>query len=41
MQIPVWEKKWSPIDITRKYEKFCIVAFNRELHYDDVIKMKK
>ena len=29
MQIPVWEKKWSPIDITRKYEKLCIVAFNQ------------
>ena len=35
-----FEKKWSPIDITHKYEKICIVAFNRKLHYDDVIKMK-
>ena len=34
-------KKWPPIDITRKYEKLCIVAFNREFDYDDVIKMKK
>ena len=34
-------KKSPPIDITRKYEKFCIVAFNQELHYDDVIKMNK
>ena len=33
-------KKSPPIDITREYEKFCIVTFNRELHYDDVIKMK-
>ena len=33
-------KKWSPIDITRKYEKLCIVAFNRKFDYDDVIKMK-
>ena len=24
-------KKWPPIDITRKYEKLCIVAFNRNL----------
>ena len=22
-------KKWPPIDITRKYDKLCIVAFNR------------
>ena len=36
-----WKKKSPPIDITRKYEKFCIVAFNLELHYDGVIKMKK
>ena len=33
-------KKWSPIDITRKYEKLCIFAFNRKFDYDDVIKMK-
>ena len=35
------EKKWPPTDITRKYEKLCIVAFNRKFDYDDVIKMKK
>ena len=40
MQIHVLKKKSSPIDITRKYEKLCIVAFNRKFHYDDVIKMK-
>ena len=34
-------KKWPPIDITRKYEQLCIVAFNRKFHYDDVFKMKK
>ena len=34
-------KKSPPIDITRKYEKLCIVAFNRKIDYDDVIKMKK
>ena len=34
-------KKWPPINITRKYEKLCIVAFNRKFDYDDVIKMKK
>ena len=33
-------KKCPPIDITRKYEKLCIVAFNRKFDYDDVIKMK-
>ena len=33
-------KMWPPIDITRKYEKLCIVAFNRKFDYDDVIKMK-
>ena len=35
-----FEKKSPPIDITRKYEKLCIVAFNRKFDYDDVIKMK-
>ena len=35
-----FEKKSPPIDITRKYEKLCIVAFNRKFQYDDVIKMK-
>ena len=40
MQIYVW-KKWPPIDITRKYDKLCIVAFNRKFDYDDVIKMKE
>ena len=34
-------KKWPPIDITRKYEKLCIVAFNRKFDYDDVIKIEK
>ena len=33
-------KKWPPIDITRKYDKLCIVTFNRKFDYDDVIKMK-
>ena len=33
-------KKCPPIDITRKYEKLCIFAFNRKFDYDDVIKMK-
>ena len=33
-------KKWPPIDITRKYDKLCIVAFNWKFDYDDVIKMK-
>ena len=33
-------KKWTPIDITRKYDKLCIVAFNRMFYYDDVIKTK-
>ena len=34
-------KKWPPIDInvTRKYEKLCIVAFNRKFDYDDVRKL--
>ena len=41
MQIHVCKKKWPPIDITRKYEKLCIVAFNRKFDYDDVIKMKE
>ena len=36
----MFRKKWPPIDITRKYEKLCIVAFNRKFDYDDVIKMK-
>ena len=31
-------KNWPPIDITRKYEKLCIVAFNRKFDYDDVTK---
>ena len=31
-------KKWPPIDITRKYDKLCIVAFNRKFDYDDVTK---
>ena len=35
-----FEKKSSPIDITRKYEKLCTVAFNGKFHYEDVIKMK-
>ena len=26
-------------NITRKYEKLCIVAFNRKLDYDDVTKL--
>ena len=30
----------APIDITRKYDKLCIVAFNRNFDYDDVVKMK-
>ena len=30
------EKKWPPIDITREYEKLCIVAFNWKFDYDDV-----
>ena len=33
-------KKCPPIDITRKYEKLCIFAFNRKFDYDDVIQMK-
>ena len=33
-------KKAPPIDITRKCEKLCTVAFNRKFNYDDVIKMK-
>ena len=33
-------KKWPPIDITRKYDKLCIVAFNGIFNYDDVIEMK-
>ena len=33
-------KKWPPIDITRKYEKLCIVAFNPKFDYHDVIKVK-
>ena len=33
-------KKSPPIDITRKHEKLCIVAFNRKFHYNDVIQMK-
>ena len=33
-------KKCPPIDITRKYEKLWIFAFNRKFDYDDVIKMK-
>ena len=37
----VKKKKWPPLDITRKYEKLCIVAFNRKFDYDDVIKMKE
>ena len=41
MQIHVCKKKWPPIDITRKYEKLCIVAFNRKFDYDDVVKMKE
>ena len=40
MQIDVLKKKKSPpIDITRKYEKLCIVAFNRKFDYDDVTKL--
>ena len=39
MQIHVWKKKKKK-DITRKYDKLCIVAFNRKFDYDDVIKMK-
>ena len=39
MQIHVLNKS-SAIDITRKYEKLCSVAFNRKFEYDDVIKMK-
>ena len=35
MQIHVL-KKSPPIDITRKYEKLIIVAFNRKFDYDDV-----
>ena len=35
-----FEQKSSAIDITRKYEKLCSVAFNRKVEYDDVIKMK-
>ena len=35
-----FEKKVPPIDITRKCEKLCTVAFNRKFHYDDIIKMK-
>ena len=42
MQIHVCKKKkWPPIDITRKYEKLCIVAFNRKFDYDDVIKNER
>ena len=33
-------KNWPPIDITRKYDKLCTVAFNGKFDYDDVIKMK-
>ena len=40
MQIHVFKKKSSPIDITRKNEKLCTVAFNRIFDYDDVINMK-
>ena len=40
MQIHVFFFKSPPIDITRKYEKLCIVAFNRKFLCDDVIKMK-
>ena len=36
----MFEKKSPPRDLTRKYEKLCIVAFNQKFHYDDVIKMK-
>ena len=25
--------------VTRKYDKLCIVTFNRIFHYDDVIQM--
>ena len=35
-----FEKKVPPIDITRKCEKLCTVAFKRKFDYDDVIKMK-
>ena len=35
-----FEQNSSAIDITRKYEKLCSVAFNRKFEYDDVIKMK-
>ena len=35
-----FEKKSPAVDITRKYDKLCIVAFNRKFHCDDVIKMK-
>ena len=33
--------RWPPIDITRKYEKLCIVAFNWKFDYDDVTKLYK
>ena len=29
------ERKSPPIDITRKYDKLWIVAFNQKFHYDD------
>ena len=29
----------SNANITRKYEKLCIVAFNRKFDYDDVTKL--
>ena len=32
-------KTWPPIDITRKYEKLCIVAFNQNFDYDAVTKL--
>ena len=41
MQIHVFKKKSPPIDITHKYEKLCIVAFNRKFDYDDVHKIDK
>ena len=40
MQIHVLKKSHLLIDITRKYEKLCTVAFNRKFDYDNVIKMK-
>ena len=39
MQIHVKKKKSPPIDITHKYEKLWIVAFNRKFDYDDVTKL--